>query len=92
MATKSALEIVVELKMLASVPANRPSMAENVISGLVMFMDHPSSDVVLNGNRIASFLFSFSFSFFFRSFFSKFKNASLVASHTERLTMPVVYH
>ena len=85
MATKSALEIVVELKMLASVPANRPSMAENVISGLVMFRDHPSSDVVLNGNCISLF-------FFFRSFFSKFKNASLVASHSERSTMPAVYH
>jgi hypothetical protein len=49
MATKSALEIVVELKMLASMPANRSSMCETVVPGLVMFLDHPGSDVVFNG-------------------------------------------
>ena len=49
MATKSALEIVVELKMLASIPANRPSMCDTVVPGLVMFLDHPGSDVVFNG-------------------------------------------
>jgi hypothetical protein len=53
MATKSALEICVELKMLASVPSNRAMMCSDVNTAiLVTFLDHPSSDVVFNGEFI----------------------------------------
>jgi len=51
MASKSALEIVVEIKVMASVPANRAQMESSTTPILVMFLDHPSSDVVFNGTN-----------------------------------------
>jgi hypothetical protein len=54
--SKSALELVVELRTLATDPKNRPFLipaGQNVPPGLVMFLDHPSSDVVFNGVQIS---------------------------------------
>ncbi len=80
MATKSALEIVVELKMMASIPGNRAQMESSSTPILVMFLDHPSSDVVFNGEQALFLLFSFFFffqkfekRFFFSLFFKKKK-------------------
>ncbi len=50
--SKSALELVVQLRTLAQDPNNRPHLipaGDYVPPGLVMWLDHPSSDVVFNG-------------------------------------------
>lgn len=57
--SKSALELVVQLKTLASEPNNRAHMCQgdHVLPPLVMWLDHPSSDVVFNGTASAHIFF-----------------------------------
>jgi len=59
MTSKSALELVVQLRTLAADPNNRPHMippGDYVPPGLLMFLDHPSSDVVFNALETIYFL------------------------------------